>query len=117
LFHNDEAGDTGLFYLAVEPQLRTTNELATLSTRDCCPIKGARVTNSPSSQLLSLASGRYNMQPILESYCGIDVHKSMIKASIAKGPLDKPPKKTTRTFSTMTSDLLKLKDWLRDNEV
>jgi transposase len=56
------------------------------------------------------------MQPILKSCCGIDVHKSMIKACIAKGPLDKPPKLTTRTFSTMTSDLLKLKDWLRENE-
>ena len=57
------------------------------------------------------------MQPILKSCCGIDVHKSMIKACIAKGPLDKPPKLTTRTFSTMTSDLLKLKEWLRENEV
>jgi transposase len=41
----------------------------------------------------------------------------MIKASIAQGPLDTPPKFMTRTFSTMTSDLLKLKDWLRENEV
>ncbi len=57
------------------------------------------------------------MQPILKSCCGIDVHKSMIKASIAKGPLDKPPKFFTSTFSTMTSDLFKLKDWLRENEV
>jgi len=57
------------------------------------------------------------MQPILKSCCGIDVHKSMIKVSIAKGHLDKPPKFFTRTFSTMTSDLLKLKDWLRENEV
>jgi transposase len=57
------------------------------------------------------------MQPILKSCCGIDVHKSMIKASIAQGPLDEPPKFVTRTFSTMTSALLKLKDWLRENEV
>jgi transposase len=57
------------------------------------------------------------MQSILKSCCGIDVHKSMIKASIAQGSLDKPPKFMTRTFSTMTSDLLKLKDWLRENEV
>lgn len=57
------------------------------------------------------------MHPILESCCGIDVHKSMIKVSIAKGPLNQPPKFFTRTFSTMTSDLLKLKDWLRENEV
>jgi transposase len=41
----------------------------------------------------------------------------MIKASITQGSLDKPPKFMTRTFSTMTSDLLKLKDWLRENEV
>jgi transposase len=57
------------------------------------------------------------MQPILKSCCGIDVHKSMIKASIAQGPLDRSPKIFTRTFSTMTSDLLKMKDWLRENKV
>jgi len=57
------------------------------------------------------------MQPILESCCGIDVHKSMIKACISRGPLDRPPKIVTKTFTTMTSDLLRLKDWLRDNEV
>lgn len=48
------------------------------------------------------------MQPILKRCCGIDVHKSMVEASIAQCPLDKPPKFMTRTFSTMTSDLLKL---------
>ncbi len=57
------------------------------------------------------------MQPILRSCCGLDVHKSMIKACIAKGSLDKPPKFEIRTFSTMTSDLIKLKDWLVKNEV
>ena len=57
------------------------------------------------------------MQPILKSCCGIDVHKNMIKASIAKGPLDSPPRFCTRTFSTMTRDLLKLKDWLTENDV
>jgi transposase len=57
------------------------------------------------------------MQPILKSCCGIDVHKEKIKACIAKGPLDKPPKFEIKTFSTMTSDLLRLKDWLRQNRV
>ena len=57
------------------------------------------------------------MQPILESCCGLDVHKSMIKACIAKGSLDKPPKFEIRTFSTMTSDLIKLKDWLVKNQI
>jgi transposase len=60
---------------------------------------------------------RYNMQPILESCCGIDVHKKMIKACIAKGPLNEPPKFETKTFSTMTSDLFKLKSWLKENKV
>jgi len=57
------------------------------------------------------------MQPILKSCCGIDVHKETIKACIAKGPLDKPPKFEIKTFSTTTSDLLKLKDCLRQNKV
>jgi len=57
------------------------------------------------------------MQPIIKSCCGIDVHKKMIKACIAKGPLNKPPKLEIRTFSTMTSALMNLKDWLKENEV
>jgi len=57
------------------------------------------------------------MQPILKNCCGIDVHKEQIKACIAKGPLNRPPKFEIKTFSTMTSDLLKLKEWLKQNEV
>lgn len=57
------------------------------------------------------------MRPILRSCCGIDVHKSMIKACVAKGPLNKPPKIEIRTYSTMTSDLLKLSEWLKENKV
>ena len=57
------------------------------------------------------------MRPILRSCCGIDVHKSMIKACIAKGPLNKPPKIEIRTYSTMTSDLENLNEWLKENKV
>jgi transposase len=57
------------------------------------------------------------MRPILRSCCGIDVHKSMIKACEAKGPLNKPPRIEIRTYSTMTSDLLKLSEWLKENRV
>lgn len=52
------------------------------------------------------------MQPLLESCCGLDVHKSMVMACIAYGPLDKPPKLEIRKFSTLTSDLRELKNWL-----
>ena len=42
------------------------------------------------------------MQLILECCCGLDVHKSMVMACIAYGPLDKPPKFEIRKFSTLT---------------
>ena len=57
------------------------------------------------------------MRPILKSCCGIDVHKSMIKACIAKGTLNKSPKIEIRTYSTMTQDLIKLSEWLKENKV
>jgi len=57
------------------------------------------------------------MQPILESCCGLDVHKSMVMACIAHGALDKPPKFEIRKFSTMTSDLRDLKKWLEEYNV
>jgi transposase len=57
------------------------------------------------------------MQPILESCCGLDVHKSMVMACIAHGQLDKPPKFEIRKFSTMTSDLRELKKWLKEYNV
>ena len=57
------------------------------------------------------------MQPILESCCGLDVHKSMVMACIAHGALDKPPKFEIRRFSTMTSDLRELKKWLEEHKV
>jgi len=57
------------------------------------------------------------MQPILESCCGLDVHKSMVMACIAHGALDKPPKFEIRKFSTMTSDLRELKKWLKEYKV
>jgi len=57
------------------------------------------------------------MQPILESCCGLDVHKSMVMACIAHGALDKPPKFEIRKFSTMTSDLRELKKWLEGYKV
>ena len=53
------------------------------------------------------------MQPILKSCCGLDVHKSMILACIAHGPLDKPPKFEIKKFSTMTNDLRKLSEWMK----
>ncbi|PIP48035.1 MAG: IS110 family transposase [Chloroflexi bacterium CG23_combo_of_CG06-09_8_20_14_all_45_10] len=52
------------------------------------------------------------MEDNLERCCGIDVHKSKVVACLLVGELNGEVKKTIKTFSTMTNDLLKLRDWL-----
>lgn len=47
------------------------------------------------------------MQVIHERCCGLDVHKKTVVASVIT-----PEGKESRTFSTMTNDLLRLSDWL-----
>jgi transposase len=52
------------------------------------------------------------MERLLESCCGLDVHKDSIAAClIAPGP-DGKRTQSSRTFGAMTSDLLELRDWL-----
>jgi transposase len=51
------------------------------------------------------------MDIIYERCCGMDVHKDTIVACFIAGR-----KKTTKTFSTTTSSLLQLVDWLKINE-
>ena len=51
------------------------------------------------------------MDIIYERCCGMDVHKDTIVACFISGR-----KKTTKTFSTTTSSLLQLVDWLKINE-
>lgn len=52
------------------------------------------------------------MQAIIERCCGIDVHKKTIVACLMVGKPNEEPKTTTRTFPTMTKDLLECRDWL-----
>lgn len=47
------------------------------------------------------------MEVLYACCCGIDVHAKMLVACLIKAG-----KKETRTFSTMTDDLLRLLDWL-----
>lgn len=53
------------------------------------------------------------MEPILDSCAGMDVHEKKVDVCIAHGSLDRSPIFEIKTFSTMTSDLLKLRDWLK----
>lgn len=60
-----------------------------------------------------LVSGDNIMEPVLISCAGMDVHEKKVDVCIAHGPLSKSPVFEIKTFSTMTSDLLKLKEWLK----
>jgi len=68
---------------------------------------------------------RYNVRlevkkvkPILETCCGLDVHKEKVTACIVSGPLDKAEERfKIREFSTMTYDLRNLSSWLREKDV
>ena len=53
------------------------------------------------------------MDVVYERCCGLDVHKkSVVACLVVPGPNGKPVKET-RTFGTMTEDLLALAAWLR----
>jgi transposase len=56
------------------------------------------------------------MEAIVERCCGLDVHQSTVVACLLIGPADKRPRKQVRTFSAMTDDLLKLRDWLQQEQ-
>ena len=48
--------------------------------------------------------------------CGIDVHKKMLVATIAKTDEHKVTTYQTKQFSTLTKDIKHLKQWLSDND-
>ncbi len=47
--------------------------------------------------------------------CGLDVHKKILVATIAKTDSLNVTTYETKAFSTINSDILKLKQWLLDN--
>jgi transposase len=52
------------------------------------------------------------MQVVHERCCGLDVHKKKVVACVLT-----PEGQQTRTFGTMTGELLDLADWLQDQRV
>lgn len=54
------------------------------------------------------------MEPITERCCGLDVHQATVVACLLVGRANEKPRKEVRTFSTVTADLLKLRDWLTE---
>lgn len=49
------------------------------------------------------------MEVAFERCCGLDVHKDKIVACVISGK-----KRETRTFGTMTDDLLTMLDWIKE---
>ncbi len=54
------------------------------------------------------------MDVLYERCCGIDVHKKTVVACLITPGADSVPTKETRTYGTMTVDLLEMMDWLLD---
>ncbi len=57
------------------------------------------------------------MDVVYERCCGLDVHKRSVVACVVISEAGGRPKKETRSFGTMTADLLALADWLEQHEV
>jgi transposase len=53
------------------------------------------------------------MEIIIERGAGLDVHKETVVACITGTGI----KKEVRTYLTVTNDLLRLKKWLKDNQI
>lgn len=53
------------------------------------------------------------MEQVIERCCGLDIHKASVAACIRLSSPDGQRQEKIETFSTMTSDLLALKDWLQ----
>jgi transposase len=52
------------------------------------------------------------MRVVFERCCGLDVHKDTIVACLMIGPAAGPVSTEVRTFGAVTSELLRLRDWL-----
>lgn len=57
------------------------------------------------------------MEPIYTSCCGLDVHKSSIRACVRRIGQDGKIQQEIRPFGTMTRDIAALADWLSREEV
>lgn len=52
------------------------------------------------------------MKDLLETCCGLDVHKDKITACILDGPLGQPTTSQIREFTTLIPDIIALRDWI-----
>src|SRR5215210_4400737 len=73
--------------------------------------RGDSLHSGHPSRLTVLNSWRWSrsMNVLYERCCGLDIHKKSVVACLLT-----PQGKVVRTFGTMTDDILKMADWLRE---
>jgi transposase len=57
------------------------------------------------------------MEAIVERCAGIDIGQATVVVTVLVGAAHQRPRKTTRTFRTVTRELLELREWLRAEQV
>jgi len=64
-----------------------------------------------------MSEGSEPMRVLYERCAGIDVHKRTVVVTVVLRGMDGRTQKQTRTFGTMTADLLALGEWLEEERV
>jgi transposase len=62
---------------------------------------------------LSILALEVTMNIVHERCCGLDVHKKTVVACALVSQAAGKPRKEVRTFSTMTPDIVRMRDWLK----
>src|SRR5205085_305007 len=76
--------------------------------------------NDTSQRCLSAQVGnqpRDIMQVLYESCAGLDVHKASVVAWVMVTGKDGKVQSSSRTFGTVTAEVLALSDWLKEHKV
>src|SRR5262245_3924824 len=64
-----------------------------------------------------MSEGSEPMRVLYERCAGVDVHKRTVVVTVVLTGMDGRTQKQTRTFGTMTADLLALGEWLEEERV
>ena len=74
-------------------------------------------SSPPLPRFLACEEGENLMQVIHSQCAGLDVHKKTVVVTSMLTQPDGTVQKRTRTFATMTADLLALDDWLKQQSI
>jgi transposase len=75
--------------------------------------KDAQQRHLLTSNAVTALNKEITMEVIVSRGCGLDVHQATVVACLLVGEPGRLPRKQVKTFSTMTSNLTELRDWLK----